>query len=331
MGRPGTGLLSAAVLGARTWRERGTTLAATHLDALGLIFLCLGHQDLQHAVLRRGFDLVRHNMAGQRDRAAEGAVAALAAVDLLPRGVVCGVPLALDRQQAVLERDIHVAGLDAGEIGRNQVGVSLRSEISTAGAQAAVLVAPSCCWPERQVRPAFIRIISSCAALRSSNKSQLVTTVIRFSLVHLAGPVARRPRKNTARVNTIRFRATPFIAGLLRARDPLSPHSLALAEAFLAPLHTAGLPQRQTARGFRLIYDYTIGFALSDRTTASEQRVQDAATRRDLHAFVRSLPADRFPVLAALGEYVWADDRDEQFTASLDTLINGLQAAQRRH
>src|ERR1700680_1508725 len=116
----------------------------------------------------------------------------------------------------------------------------------------------------------------------------------------------------------------PGIAGLLKARDPLSPHSLALAEAFLAPLHAAGLPERQTARGFRLIYDYTIGFALSDRTTASEQRVQDAATRRDLHAFVRSLPADRFPVLAALGEYVWADDRDEQFTASLDPLINGL-------
>ena len=121
----------------------------------------------------------------------------------------------------------------------------------------------------------------------------------------------------------------PGIAGLLRARDPLSPHSLALAEAFLAPLHGAGLPQRETARGFRLIYDYTIGFALSDRTTASEQRVQDAATRRDLHAFVRSLPADRFPVLAALGEHVWVDDRDEQFTASLGTLISGLQAAQR--
>jgi TetR/AcrR family tetracycline transcriptional repressor len=119
----------------------------------------------------------------------------------------------------------------------------------------------------------------------------------------------------------------PGIAGLLRARDPLSPHSLALAEAFLAPLHGAGMPPQETARGFRLIYDYTIGFALSDRTTASEQRVQDAATRRDLHAFVRSLPADRFPVLAAIGEHVWADDRDEQFNASLRTLISGLQSA----
>jgi len=130
-----------------------------------------------------------------------------------------------------------------------------------------------------------------------------------------------------------RFRAIledhPGIAGLLKARDPVSPHSLALAEAFLAPLHAAGLPERQAARAFRLIYDYTIGFALSDRTTASEQRIQDAVTRRKLHSFLRSLPADRFPVLAALGEHVWVDDRDERFTASLETLISGLQAPRR--
>ena len=34
----------------------------------------------------------------------------------------------------------------------------------------------------------------------------------------------------------------PGIAALLKTRDPLSPHSFALAEAFLAPLHAAGLP-----------------------------------------------------------------------------------------
>lgn len=125
----------------------------------------------------------------------------------------------------------------------------------------------------------------------------------------------------------------PGIAALLKTRDPLSPHSLALAEAFLTPLYAAGLPERQTALAFRLIYDYTLGFALSDRTSASEQRLQDTATRHKLHAFLRSLPADRFPVLATLGEHVWLDDRDERFTASLYTLISGLQAAQpgRRH
>src|SRR5713101_2711510 len=95
--------------------------------------------------------------------------------------------------------------------------------------------------------------------------------------------------------------AHPGIAGLLKARDPLSPHSLALAEAFLAPLHAAGLPERQAARAFRLIYDYTIGFALSDPTTPSEQRIHNPATRHELHTFLRSLPADRFPALTTLG------------------------------
>jgi hypothetical protein len=79
---------------------------------------------------------------------------------------------------------------------------------------------------------------------------------------------------------------------------------------------------------FRLIYDYTLGFALSDRTSPSEQRLQDAATRHQLHAFLQSLPTDRFPVLAAIGEHVWLDDRDQRFTASIHTLISGLQAAQ---
>jgi Tetracyclin repressor-like, C-terminal domain len=87
----------------------------------------------------------------------------------------------------------------------------------------------------------------------------------------------------------------PGIAALLQTRDPVSPASLALAEAFLAPLQAAGLPGRQAALAFRLIYDYTLGFALSDRTSPGEQRVQDSATRAELHAFLRSLPASRFP------------------------------------
>jgi hypothetical protein len=75
------------------------------------------------------------------------------------------------------------------------------------------------------------------------------------------------------------------------------------------------------------VYDYTVGFALSDRTTVNEQRVQDAATMLQLHAFFRSLPAGRFPVLAVLGRDVWADNRDERYSAGLDTILAGLQAA----
>ena len=122
----------------------------------------------------------------------------------------------------------------------------------------------------------------------------------------------------------------PGIAALLKTRDPLGPHSLAVAEAFLAPLQEAGLTARETAQAFSLVYDYTLGFALSDRTTVNEQRVQDPATRRQLQVFFRSLPADRFPALAVLGEHVWAGNRDQRFTAGLDTILAGLHAVSGR-
>ena len=120
------------------------------------------------------------------------------------------------------------------------------------------------------------------------------------------------------------------IAALLKIRDPLGPHSLALAEAFLASLHAGGLPPRETGLAFSLLYDYTLGFALSGPTSINEQRLRDAATRSRLHTFLRSLPPHRFPALVALGAHVWVDNRDERFTAGLDTLIDGLQAERRR-
>jgi TetR/AcrR family transcriptional regulator, tetracycline repressor protein len=120
--------------------------------------------------------------------------------------------------------------------------------------------------------------------------------------------------------------AHPGIAALLKARDPVSPASLTLAEAFLAPLRAAGLPGRRAALAFRLVYDYTVGFALADPTSPAEQRLRDTATRQELHAFLRSLPASRFPTLAAHGVHAWADDRDQRFSSGLATLLRGLQA-----
>jgi TetR/AcrR family transcriptional regulator, tetracycline repressor protein len=122
----------------------------------------------------------------------------------------------------------------------------------------------------------------------------------------------------------------PGVAGLLKTRDPLGPHSLALAEAFLAPLHAAGFPDREAGLAFFLVVDYTVGFAVSSpRTSVNEQRVRDAAIRSQLHEFFRSLPPDRFPTLVALGKHVWLDNRGERFTAGLDVLADGLEQARR--
>ena len=120
----------------------------------------------------------------------------------------------------------------------------------------------------------------------------------------------------------------PGVAGILKTRDPLGPHSLALAEAFLAPLQAAGFADREAGLAFFLLVDYTIGFAVSSPpTSVNEQRVRDPATRTQLHRFFRSLPPDRFPALVALGEHVWVDNRDQRFTAGLDVLVAGLEHA----
>jgi AcrR family transcriptional regulator len=124
--------------------------------------------------------------------------------------------------------------------------------------------------------------------------------------------------------------AHPGVAGILKTRDPLGPHSLALAEAFLSPLQTAGFADREAGLAFFLLVDYTIGFAVSSpRTSVNEQRVRDTAIRTQLHEFFRTLPPDRFPTLVALGEHVWVDNRDQRFTAGLQVLVDGLEHARR--
>jgi AcrR family transcriptional regulator len=166
------------------------------------------------------------------------------------------------------------------------------------------------------------------------NKEQLLNLVLDGVLAEVDREVDHR-RAWAERVKVLAHRlrmvleSHPGIAGLLKTRDPLGPHSLALAEAFLAPLHAAGLPGRETGLAFFLVYDYTLGFALSSSSSVNERRVQDATIRKRLHAFLRSLPADRFPTLVALGEHVWLDNRDERFAAGLDTLVCGLETMRR--
>jgi Tetracyclin repressor-like, C-terminal domain len=161
--------------------------------------------------------------------------------------------------------------------------------------------------------------------------------ISRWLLPHRGGD---RPDRNpalpwTEQIKTLAHRlrivleAHPGVAGLLKTRDPLGPHSLAVAEALLLPLRNAGFPRDKAGLAFFLILDYTIGFEVSNpRLSVNEHRVQDTVTRQRLHEFFRSLPTDRFPTLAALGEHVWLDNRDQRFAAGINALVDGLERAQ---
>jgi AcrR family transcriptional regulator len=145
------------------------------------------------------------------------------------------------------------------------------------------------------------------------NKEQLQDLVLDGVLAEVDREVDRSlPWTEQVKLLAQRLRAVledhPGVAGLLKRRDPLGPHSLVLAEAFLSPLHAAGFGDHQAGLAYFPLVDYTIGFAVATtHTSVNEQRVRDAATRNQLHEFFRTLPADRFPALAALGEHVWLD------------------------
>src|SRR5215217_1343487 len=115
--------------GGRAARDGLHRAAGGDLDALGLGLFGLGDQDAQHPVLHRSLDLVRHDLGGQGDRAAEGAGGALDPVELLLGGVIGEVPLALDGQQAVLEGDLEVVELDPWQLDGHQVGVGAFGDV----------------------------------------------------------------------------------------------------------------------------------------------------------------------------------------------------------
>src|SRR5215203_6003858 len=109
--------------GGRGTRDGLHLAAGVDLDALGLGLFGLGDQDAQHPVLHRSLNLVRHDLGGQGDRAAESAGGALDSVVLLLRGLAGELALALDGQQAVLQGDLQVVELDPWQLDGHQVGI----------------------------------------------------------------------------------------------------------------------------------------------------------------------------------------------------------------
>jgi AcrR family transcriptional regulator len=87
----------------------------------------------------------------------------------------------------------------------------------------------------------------------------------------------------------------PGVAGLLKTRDPLGPHSLTLAEAFLLPLHNAGIPHREA--GSRSSSSPTTPSDLRSAAPASPPTNNVSRTRRPENGSTNS--SDRFPMTAS--------------------------------
>jgi AcrR family transcriptional regulator len=182
---------------------------------------------------------------------------------------------------------------------------------------------------------ARLRVVPGALYRHVRNKEQLQDLVLDGVLAEVDCEVDRSlPWTEQVKLLAQRPRAVledhPGVAGLLKARDPLGPHSLVLAEAFLSALHAAGFGDHQAGLAYFLLVDYTVAVAVAaSPTSVAARRVGDQATRQQLHEFFRTLPAERFPTLVALGEHAWLDNHDERFATGLDVLLDGLDRTRR--
>jgi AcrR family transcriptional regulator len=108
----------------------------------------------------------------------------------------------------------------------------------------------------------------------------------------------------------------------LRVRRPvLRPEALRFGEAVLGILRGAGLPPREAARAFRLLFTYTFGYAALSPAGATEE------SRQAARAALASLPSGEYPAIAeSLEEASDAMGGEEAFAFGLEVILDGIQA-----
>ena len=108
----------------------------------------------------------------------------------------------------------------------------------------------------------------------------------------------------------------------IRLQQPIGrPSQFRITESAIGALIDAGLPRREAARAFRVLFTYTFGFvAFSPTATAGE-------ARRDIRAAHASLPPDEYPLLSSMADdAVAAAAGDEQFDYGLELILDGIEA-----
>lgn len=116
------------------------------------------------------------------------------------------------------------------------------------------------------------------------------------------------------------------IARFSLGRVPMGPNALRVAESFMAILRAGGVPDQAVAWAVDVVGMFVGASAVEDAVTADL-----AAAGRDpdayydqVHRYFGSLPADRFPTIAALAKPMMTGDGDERFRFGLELFIEGL-------
>jgi AcrR family transcriptional regulator len=111
------------------------------------------------------------------------------------------------------------------------------------------------------------------------------------------------------------------------ANIPVGPNAIAKMDRMLAILRTSGLPDQVIAFASDLLALFATAVAVEDSSYASRLEPEEAERYfRELGEYMHSLPADRFPNMAALATAMMTGDPEERFEFGLDVLISGIEA-----
>jgi AcrR family transcriptional regulator len=118
------------------------------------------------------------------------------------------------------------------------------------------------------------------------------------------------------------------IARVFFGRVPMGPNSLRVAEAIMAILRAGGVPDQAVAWALDVVGSFVAATAIETAEHVKLQRSggDPAEYYARVARYFAQLPADRFPVIAALMPVLTRGDGDERFAFGLDLIVRGLAA-----
>jgi AcrR family transcriptional regulator len=125
------------------------------------------------------------------------------------------------------------------------------------------------------------------------------------------------------------FRSHRDVARISLGRIPIGPNTVRAAEWQLGLMRAAGVPDRAAALTLDLFALYVGAFAYEESLGLQSPDGRDRPPHEILAmigGYFASLPADRFPNIAALTEEMMSGGPDERFEFGMDVLVRGLAA-----
>lgn len=165
------------------------------------------------------------------------------------------------------------------------------------------------------------------------NKDEILDLVSDRLLAGIVFPTAELDWRIAAREGAIAVRAAllrhPNAVAVMVNRGSFGPNGIELIERSVAVFRAAGFSNDDAADAYFTFSNFVTGFCTfqtSSTVLASHPGLDMRTYGQMLHAYIESLPADRYPNVHAAAPRIFTASLDERFEFGIDCLIAGFEA-----